>query len=503
MKLGPLPRGLAVAAVAAVTVVPLAASAAGAAPAAPTAYALYGNAQPLRWIGSPPVSDLVVPSVQGRTNNLALAQSDAKLGEPDDTAASYLSGDAIEGLRCTGYSEAKCKDPFLAAAAADHSGAEGRHSEQVASFTGPEGKWPGSISAVTDCAGNCGKQLVRSASGASGPPGRLTGYVRIGSSSAGHDLSIDDKGRLIANATSELTNVSIGPKDEVRFSRLVTTAHGFGSGALNTKDGRADIRITDFFILDNPVELTRAGLRLANAGPSEQEAYDGAKVLLQKLRERGIVLELPDFNAQLFKTPEHVAVDTRGLRVRFQQSAGPVHAGAVNGPLELGHATAVVAAVDGNQNIEVKENPNGAPTVETTAPASAPVVSTPPVKPGGKPSASNRNGQQGSNQGRGNNGRGQDKAKQSPSAGRPGPQVPPASGELPVPPPPVPTPGSADEVTDPTALLDPEQTALPVIDDLQRNLGLRDAKSVSRAFGAFLGLGLILPLARFVIRRLG
>jgi hypothetical protein len=38
---------------------------------------------------------------------------------------------------------------------------------------------------------------------------------------------------------------------------------------------------------------------------------------------------------------------------------------------------------------------------------------------------------------------------------------------------------------------------------VQRNLGLRGANSVSRAFGAFLGLGLILPLARFVIRRLG
>jgi hypothetical protein len=35
------------------------------------------------------------------------------------------------------------------------------------------------------------------------------------------------------------------------------------------------------------------------------------------------------------------------------------------------------------------------------------------------------------------------------------------------------------------------------------NLGLRGAHSVSRAFGAFIGLGLILPLSRFLIRRLG
>jgi hypothetical protein len=38
---------------------------------------------------------------------------------------------------------------------------------------------------------------------------------------------------------------------------------------------------------------------------------------------------------------------------------------------------------------------------------------------------------------------------------------------------------------------------------LPDNLGLRGAHSVSRAFGAFIGLGLILPLSRFLIRRLG
>jgi hypothetical protein len=45
--------------------------------------------------------------------------------------------------------------------------------------------------------------------------------------------------------------------------------------------------------------------------------------------------------------------------------------------------------------------------------------------------------------------------------------------------------------------------AAPSLDDVADKLGLRGARSVSRAFGAFLGLGLILPLARFVIRRLG
>ena len=47
-----------------------------------------------------------------------------------------------------------------------------------------------------------------------------------------------------------------------------------------------------------------------------------------------------------------------------------------------------------------------------------------------------------------------------------------------------------------------EEAALSV-DQVIDTLGLRDARGVSRAFGAFLALGLILPLARFVIRRLG
>lgn len=506
MKVGPLPRALAVAAISAVAVVPLAASAAGAAPAAPTAYALYGSAQPLRWIGSPPVSDLVVPFVEGRTSNLANGHAEARLAEPDEKTTT-LSGDAVEGLNCVGYTEKACnKDAFFASAVADHPAppdhAAPAHREQAASFGGPEGKWPGSIQAVTDCPGRCGEQLVRSQGRGSASSGRLPGYVRIGSSSASHDLDIDDKGRLVSNARSELRNVVIGPKEEIRFSSLLTTAHGFGSGAANSKDGKAEIRIADFFILDQAVELTRAGLRLANRGPSEQEAYDGAKVLVQELRKRGIVLELPDFDAQLVKTPTHVAVDTRGLRVRFEHSAGPVQAGAVGSPLELGRATAVVAAVDANQKIEIAENSNGV-TVQTTAPPAAPAASEgASVKPG--PSTSTERGPR-SNQPRGNN-QGPSTSPRTPtsSPGTSSPQTPPQGIELPVPPAPSVDPGTpSGEVTDPTALVDPNQTALPSFEEVQNKLGLRGAQSVSRAFGAFLGLGLILPLARFVIRRLG
>jgi hypothetical protein len=500
MKLGTLPRGLAVAAIAAVTVVPLAASAAGAAPAGPTAYTLFGSAQPLSWgsSSSVPVGELHVPFVQGRTSNLAFANSEAKLASPDEKNDT-LRGESIEGLTCTGYADKLCRDPFKSVAQATHNGADARHLEQVASFGGKEGKFPGRISALTDCAGDCGRQLIRSVAGASGPAGAFPGYVSIGSSLASHDLSIDDRGRLFSTARSELANVSIGPKNEVHFSSLVTTAQAFGSGAANTKDGRADLRITDFFILDNPVELTRAGLRLANAGPSDQEAYDGAKVLLKKLRERGIILELPDFDDQMGKSPEHATVDTRGLRVRFEQTVGSVGSATISYPLELGRATAVVAAVDTDREIHVDESANGV-VVNTTAPPAATPAPTNPRGPGG-PGGPTPTATPGTDPKVNPPSAGRNKDKGTTTSGPAATQ--PVTGELPVPPAPAEpgaTPSVDSNVPVPT---NPDENALPSLTDIQHNLGLRGAHSVSRAFGAFLGLGLILPLARFVIRRLG
>ncbi|MCA1846893.1 MAG: hypothetical protein LC792_27600, partial [Actinobacteria bacterium] len=370
MKLGTLPRGLVVAAVAAVTVVPLAASAAPAAPAAPAAYSVYSSAQPLVWADSSsvPVGDVHVPAVVGKTNPLGVASAYAALGNADGSGKT-MSGQDISGLQCAGYDA--CKDPFLMIARAGHEGDAAGHSEQSASFTGKDGKFPGNIHAVTDCPGACASQPVHSTGSAAGPAGVLPGYVSIGSSSATQDLSMDDKGRLVSTATSELDNVSIGPKNEVHFSRLVTTAQALGAGAENTKDGRADIRIDNFYILDNPVELTRAGLRLANAGPSDQEAYDGAKVLLKKLRDRGIILNLPNFDAQVVKTPDHVTVDVPALSVIFEQSAGPVQAAALSDPAQLGHSTAVVAALDANKHIEVQQDSKGNPVVVTTTAPSA------------------------------------------------------------------------------------------------------------------------------------
>jgi hypothetical protein len=507
MKLGTLPRGLAVAAIAAVTVVPLAASAAGAAPAAPTAYALFGSAQPLVWgsASSLPVGDLRVPFVWGKTNNVAVANSNAVLAVPDGAAnAKPLSGEAISGLQCTGYDEKTCNNPpqFIPAAKANHSsGINPGHFEQTAAWGGKDGKFPGRISAVTDCAGNCGDRLVRSVSGALGPAGGYAGYITVGSSSASHDLSIDDKGRLISTAKSELDNVSIGPKNEVHFSSLVTTAQAFGTGAENTKDGRADLRIADFYILDNPVELTRAGLRLANGGPSEQEAYDGAKVLLNRLKkERGITLELPNFDTQLVKTPDHATVEVKGLGVRFdQQSVGSFDA--LNYPLDLGHATAVVVALNTDRKVDVNSENGSSPTVSSTPTTAAPVPETAQApKPGDKP-AVNRNPNSPGTSSRNTNPptNGGVKPAPQPSPGAVNPAPPAGSDVVSSPPADVPQ----TEVTEAApAPDDPNLTAIGP-GEVMDKLGLRGAHSVSRAFGAFFGLGLILPLARFVIRRLG
>jgi hypothetical protein len=457
---------------------------------------MFGSAEPLVWgSSSSTVGSLHVPFVWGKTNNVAIAKAEAKLADPDE-ALKLLSGDTIAGLTCpAGFDEKSCKDPFLPRGQVEHAGPDASHAEMAASFAGKDGKFPGNLRAVTDCGGNCGPQLVHSVSNAAGPAGALTGFVSVGSSSASHDLSIDDKGRLVSFAKSQLDNVSIG-HDDVQFSSLVTTAQAVGAGAENSKDGRADIRINDFRILGYPVELTRAGLRLANGGPSEQEAYDGAKALLKRLKdEKGIVLEIPNFDTQLTKSPAHVAVDTQGLRVTFQPAVGAVNA--LTYPLELGHSTAVVAALDAaGRNMDFNENSNGVPTVVNTAQPAPPGPGTNPVSPpqtGGKDTKGTKTTKPGTPE-----------TKDRPVPSKPGDTeaspTPTPTGETIAPHPeisPAPTDGNSADIG-----TSPDETALR-LRDVQRKLGLRDARSVSRAFGAFLGLGLILPLARFVIRRLG
>jgi hypothetical protein len=506
MKLGRLPRGMGAAALSVLAPVLLAPSAASAAPAAPPAYVVFASARPMFWSGSSslPVADLRVPFVQGETNNLAAAKGSASLALPDRTVKP-MSGESIQGLTCTGFEAEKCKDPFWPEALASHPiSPDGGREDRSAFFVGKDGKFPGSIRAVTDCSGRCGEQLVHSLAEAAGPAGALPGYISIAGSSAGQDLSIDDKGRLVGTARSELRNVVIGPRSEVRIGTLLATAQAIGAGAENSKEGRADLRASDFVILDNPVELTRAGIRLANGAPSDKEAYDGGRVLLQQLKDRGIILELPDFNAQVTRKPDHVTVDTGGLTVRFDQSVqGPVPASTQTQPLELGHSTAVVAAFDSERQVDVKMNPQGQVVVDSQP------VGTTPLAPGpdGTSDSSATTAEPGSSRGRADPSHPvQDpRVVPPPSSGSPSP-VPGTGGTV--------APGNdatlpPSEVTSPTQTLgppppatDPGEAAFKA-DQLARSLGLRDARSVSRAFGAFLGLGLILPLARFVIRRLG
>ncbi len=490
MKLGRLPRGLGATLVASALVL-LAPSPASAAPAAPAAYTVLARAYPLLWAGSSglPVDNLKVPYVSGVTNNLPLTEAKAALAQPD-LSVTAMRAESIQGLTCSGYEEGKCRDPFLPEAAVEHPNlsADPAHREQAASFTGKEGKYPGSIHAMTDCAGDCGNQLVRTLGEAAGPAGGLGGYITIGGSSASHDTSIDSAGRLTGVARSELRDGVIGPKGEIRFSSLSTTATASGLGAANSKDGRGDIRVENFLILDQPVQLTSAGLRLASGAPSEQEAYDGAKALLEDLKKRGITLELPDFAAQVDRQPDFVTVKVKGFTVRFDQSVqGPpgVPAQAVSQVLDLGSSTALVAAFDREREITINEGDKVQASPEPPAPAGGPSTSGPASGPA---------------TGTANN-------KPKPSTPRAAP-LPNNNSDLevsaPVPPAPAPDSGAVSgPPVPPGSTLDPNGVALPSPGGIVDTLGLRGARSVSRAFGAFLGLGLILPVARFLIRRLG
>jgi hypothetical protein len=147
--------------------------------------------------------------------------------------------------------------------------------------------------------------------------------------------------------------------------------------------------------------------------------------------------------------------------------------------LELGTVTALVAAVEEPGKIQVR---NGDVVLETSGDLHD--VRTPAVAPPPQP---------------------------APKGNRPSEPVPPVVRVKPVitvgPPTPDGPPGrpvetppdaATDEVASPPPA--PETQAFP---DIRRALGLRDARAVSRAFGAFIALGLVLPLARLVIRRFG
>src|SRR5581483_5033131 len=93
-----------------------------------------------------------------------------------------------------------------------------------------------------------------------------------------------------------------------------------------------------------------------------------------------------NFDLQVVKTPDHVTVDVPALSVIFEQSVGSVQASALSDPVQLGHSTAVVAAIDANKHIDVQQDKNGNPVVvTTTAPSAVAPVPEPSTKRPGPP----------------------------------------------------------------------------------------------------------------------
>jgi hypothetical protein len=261
-------------------------------------------------------------------------------------------------------------------------------------------------------------------------------------------------------------------------------------------------------ILGNPVELTGAGLKLSHGAVSEQEAYDGAKALVAKLRdEHGIGLEFGNQADDIVREASQVTVRVAALTLRFDPSVqAPGSVGtSIEQVVSLGSSTMLVMAFDRERQIDVRyegddmvvqAQPEGqaAPASSTSAPAAPPSTK-------GEPTVSTN----------------------APARSQPGTTVPklqpngdvkvrvknPAPAPAPAPTAPPVTPGpelNGEELPAPTTTESPlpstgiDEEAFGIRDLTE---GLKDARAVSRAFGAFLALGLILPLARFVIKRFG
>jgi len=270
-------------------------------------------------------------------------------------------------------------------------------------------------------------------------------------------------------------------------------------------------------VLGNPVELTGAGLKLSHGAVSEQEAYDGARALLAKLRsEHGISLEFGDQADDILREASQVTVRVQALRVRFDpRVAAPQRVGErIEQVIHLGASTMVLMAFDRERQIDVSyegddvvvqaqpeaqpaASPPAGPAPSATAPSAAPAPSATAPAKAPQASGSSSSPRLPSNA----------KVKVRVNPARPAP----APAPTPAAPDPAPEVGAGEAVPPPAAVevplpergattegLGEEALGLP---DLGRSL--KDARAVSRFFGAFLALGLVLPLARFVIRRFG
>jgi hypothetical protein len=295
----------------------------------------------------------------------------------------------------------------------------------------------------------------------------------------------------------------------VTFSRLTSTARAVGAGADNAKDGHATVSVADMVILGNPVELTGAGLKLSHGAVSEQEAYDGAKALLAELRqEHGIGLEFGDQADDILREASQVTVRVEALTVRFDSVQTPQSVGkSIEQVVSLGSSTMLIMAFDRERQIDVSYEGDDVVVQaqpEGQAPAASPATAPPPTpSTAGAPTPSTagqaKSGPAGPNVPKLQpNGDVRVRVKPNPApAPAPAPTAPPVTpgveleGEA-VPAPatesPAPSTGGVDE------------NAFGIKDISE---GLKDARAVSRAFGAFLALGLVLPLARFIIKRFG
>ncbi len=384
MKLGRLPRGLAVAAVAAVTVVPLAAS---------SAVGRSGRPDCVRRVRQGRASVLgQLLGLSGRQSPRAVRLGEdeqrspspsrkPKLAEPDESRQA-LSGrvDQRPDLQ-PASTRSPARTRSCREAQVEHAGPDARHAERWPPSWGKDGKFPGQHPRRHRLRRELRPPArpTRSAR-PTGPAGALAGYVSVGSSSASHDLSIDDKGRLVSRPLASSTTSRSGPKNEVHFSSLVTTAHA-PRRRCREHQGRPG-RHPDQRLL-HPRQPGRAdpgraapgqrrpvragGLR-RRQGPAAEAEGRGASPRAAQLRRPGGP-----------KTPTHVAVEAKGLRVTLR-AGGRVARGRSATRLELGHATAVVAALDApGRTMDVNENASGVPTVENTQ--------TAPASPGPTPAA--------------------------------------------------------------------------------------------------------------------
>ena len=195
-----------------------------------------------------------------------------------------MTGEQIARPDLHGLSEKRCADPFLPEATVGHSSRRpGERRDQAASFGGKDSKWPGHIDALNSCDGDCGNQLVRTLSEAAGARRRAERLHHLGRVAAGpprrHRRRLRPAhGRCPLRAAGRRHR----PEGEVTFSRLTSTATRLRPGVRRTpRTARPDRRRRHGHPRQRRGADPRPVCSCPAGPPSEQEAYDGAKALLE------------------------------------------------------------------------------------------------------------------------------------------------------------------------------------------------------------------------------